>query len=96
MVSSFFLFFLSKLKESFIDCPFFTGRGSNTRKACAAMKDMLLFLDTKNLPQAKIYFSHSQMLFLLLTALHTADDSDSLRADNYYSMLHRKFRSSDL
>lgn len=72
------------------------GRKANSRIACAAVKDMIMFLESRNLPQSVTYFTHTDMIFLFLTALQAAEDSDTLRADNYYSMLRRKFRSSEL
>ncbi|XP_055322266.1 multiple inositol polyphosphate phosphatase 1-like [Sitodiplosis mosellana] len=70
------------------------GRELNSRIQCAAVNDMLHHLETNNLPKTVAYFTHSKAIVLLLTALRFFKDSDSLRADNYYSMSQRKWRSS--
>lgn len=57
---------------------------------------MLYHLGNNELPKAVAYFTHSKAILLFLTALQAAKDSDSLRADNYYSMSRRKWRTNDL
>lgn len=72
------------------------GHEANTRVQCAAVNDMLHHLESKNQPKTVAYFSHSKGILMLLTALKAARDSDSLRADNYYSMSRRKWRMSEI
>lgn len=72
------------------------GRKLNSRVQCAAVNDMLHHLETNNLPKTVVYFTHSKSVLLLLTALRFLKDSDSPRADNYYSMSHRKWRLSNI
>lgn len=72
------------------------GQKLNSRIQCAAIKDMLHHLESNNLPKTVAYFTHSKSILLLLTALKAVKDSDSLRADNYYSMSRRKWRLSEI
>lgn len=74
------------------------GHGSplNKNVACEAVSDMMHHMESNSLPKVVAYFTHSQTVQLLLTALGTAQDSDALRADNYLSMTRRKWRSSQM
>lgn len=72
------------------------GRELNSRLDCAAVKDMIHHLETDDQPNAIAYFTHSESVLLLLTALRTVKDSEPLRADNYYSMSRRKWRTSEI
>lgn len=72
------------------------GRKPSARLACASVNDMIRHLDSNTGPNAVNYFAHSKGVVLLLTALHGAQDSEFIRADNYYNMLQRKWRLSDL
>lgn len=72
------------------------GQPLNSHVSCDAVNDMLYHLENKNQPKAVVYFSHSKAIILLLTALKAFKDSDSLRADNYYSMTRRKWRVSEI
>lgn len=72
------------------------GRKISANMACAAVNDMLHHLDNNNQPKAVAYFTHSKSVLLLLRALQAHKDSDSLRADNYYSMSRRKWRVSEI
>lgn len=72
------------------------GRELNKRLECAAVKDLIQHLKTDSEPNAVAYFTHSQSILLLLTALQAAKDSEPLRADNYYSMSRRKWRTSEI
>lgn len=72
------------------------GRKLNGRVQCVAVNDMIHHLETNNLPKTVVYFTHSKSVLLLLTALRFLKDSDSPRADNYYSMSHRKWRLSNI
>lgn len=86
--------------EYLYDLQDYYGRGygieANKRISCAAVKDMIEHLGTDSGPNAVAYFTHSESVLLLLTALRAAKDSDSLRADNYYSMSRRKWRTSEI
>lgn len=75
-----------------------SGYGSklSSRLSCSSVNDMLKHLGSNQQPQVVTYFTHSKAVLLLLTALQAAKDTDSLRADNYYSMSRRKWRSSEL
>lgn len=72
------------------------GNVLNKRLVCAAVNDMIRNLDTNNEPNAVAYFTHSESVELLLTALDFVKDSEPLRADNYYSMSRRKWRTSEI
>lgn len=72
------------------------GNELNKRLACAAVNDMIHHLETDNEPKAVAYFTHSEAVLLLLTALQAFRDSEPLRADNFYSMSRRKWRTSEI
>lgn len=72
------------------------GNELNKRLSCAAVNDMIEHLETDNEPSAIAYFTHSESVEELLTALQAVKDSDTLRADNYYSMSRRKWRTSEI
>lgn len=86
--------------EYLYDLETYYGRGYgielNNRLACAAISDMIHHLETDSEPNAVAYFTHSESVLLLLTALGAVKDSQPLRADNYYNMSHRKWRSSEI
>lgn len=71
-------------------------RPISSRMGCAAVNDMIHHLENNNQPKAVVYFAHSKSILLLLNALQAYKDSDSLRADNYYSMSRRKWRVSEI
>lgn len=68
----------------------------NSHLSCSAVQDLLHQFDTNEGPKTITYFTHSRAILMLLTALGVAHDSDTLRAENYYSMQQRKWRVSDL
>lgn len=72
------------------------GNELNKRLACAAVNDMIHHMDTTNEPNAVAYFTHSESVEELISALQAQQDSDTLRADNYYSMSRRKWRTSEI
>lgn len=72
------------------------GRSINSNMQCEAVADMLKHLESRDLPKVVAYFTHATAIQLFLTALGAAKDSDALRADNYYSMSRRNWRSSVL
>lgn len=72
------------------------GNELNNRLACAAVSDMIQHLASNDQPNAIAYFAHSESVELLLTALQAVKDSQPLRADNYYTMSHRKWRNSEI
>lgn len=52
--------------------------------------------DNRSKPKVILYFTHSTLIYLMLTLFGTIDDSTALRADNYKEMEHRKFQSSKI
>lgn len=68
----------------------------NSNIACAAVSDMMRFIDSKDLPKVSAYFTHSATVQLLLTALGAVKDATPLRADNYALMSRRTWRSSEI
>lgn len=72
------------------------GTGLNTRLACSLVVDMLNHLESQAMPKVAAYFTHSETIQLLLTALGAAKDNDALRADNYQQLMRRKWRSSEV
>lgn len=70
------------------------GRSINTNVICEAVADMLKQLESRDLPKVIAYFSHASAIQLFLTAVGAFKDTDALRADNYYSMSRRNWRSS--
>lgn len=72
------------------------GRPIASHVQCEAINDMLHHLESRDQPNAVVYFTHSKSILLLLTALKAVKDSEALRADNYYSMSRRKWRLSEI
>ena len=72
------------------------GTASNDMIACHAVNDMLMHLETQKEPNVVSYFTHESEIQLFLVALGAAKDMEALRADNYYSMNRRQFRSSSI
>jgi multiple inositol-polyphosphate phosphatase/2,3-bisphosphoglycerate 3-phosphatase len=72
------------------------GTQANDMIACHAVNDMLMHLESKGNPNVVSYFTHESEIQLFLVALGAAKDTEALRADNYYSMARRQFRSSTL
>lgn len=66
----------------------------NSQLACAAVSDMLQFIESVELPNVSAYFTHSSTVHLLLAAMGAVKDADLLRADNYAEMDNRKYKSS--
>ena len=75
-----------------------SGYGSelNTKISCSAVKDMIDRLESTANPTAIAYFTHSSAIQLLLVALGAAVDNDALRADNYYQMGRRSWKTSEI
>lgn len=72
------------------------GREANGRFLCALVNDMLDHLENNDEPKVVAYLTHSSSLLLLLTSLGTFNDSEPLRADNYYRLTDRKWRLSKI
>lgn len=68
--------------------------GSNL--SCHAMADMMKHMGRKDGEHVVGYFTHESAIQILLVALGARKDTEALRADNYYSMRHRQFVSSDV
>nr|XP_029723160.1 multiple inositol polyphosphate phosphatase 1-like [Aedes albopictus]XP_029723161.1 multiple inositol polyphosphate phosphatase 1-like [Aedes albopictus] len=64
--------------------------------ACYAVNDMVKNLGRSDGQQVIAYFTHEAEIQIFLTALGAKKDRDSLRAENYYAMQNRNFRSSEL
>lgn len=75
-----------------------SGPGSDINKniMCAAVKDMVRFLQKEDNPKVAAYFTHASAIQLFLTALGYAKENEPLRADNFFQMKYRKFRASTL
>lgn len=73
------------------------GSPMNLRLGCSTFVDMTKRLDENHSPPKVIlYFTHSTLIYLMLTLFGTINDSSALRADNYKKMEHRKFQSSKI
>lgn len=69
----------------------------NTKLPCAAIQDMLRFMENDSSPnKVTAYFSHAELLILLLTAFGTHNDTLPLMGTNYKQQQHRQFRSSQM
>jgi multiple inositol-polyphosphate phosphatase / 2,3-bisphosphoglycerate 3-phosphatase len=66
----------------------------NSNLMCAAIQDMLRFMQTDQMPKVTAYFAHSTSIQLFLTGLGYGKDSELLKADNYNQMTNRKFKTS--
>lgn len=63
--------------------------------ACAALNNMLYYLDSDDSYKVVAYFVHSTLMQLFHTALGLFKDSEPLRADNYKNMIrYREFNAS--
>ncbi|XP_058829522.1 multiple inositol polyphosphate phosphatase 1 [Topomyia yanbarensis] len=72
------------------------GYDKSANLACYAVADMMKHLSRPDNPQVVAYFTHESEIQLFLAALGALKDLDALRADNYYAMRNRRFRSSAL
>lgn len=72
------------------------GSEINSKIMCAAVKDMVMNLQSEDNPKVIAYFTHASAIQLFLAALGYGKDNDALRADNYNLMKYRKFKSSIL
>lgn len=72
------------------------GNELNQNIECAAVSDLLQHMTSNDLPKVVAYFSHASALQLFLTALGAAKDIQPLRADNYFTMSRRNWRTSQL
>lgn len=70
------------------------GYERNSRITCAAVKDMLINLNSSSQPQAVAYFTHSSAIQLFLTALGISKDREALRANNMHNMKDRHWKIS--
>lgn len=69
----------------------------NTKLPCASIQDILHFMEDENSPnKVTAYFSHAELLLLMLTAFGTHKDTEPLLANNYYQHQNRKFRTSQM
>lgn len=70
----------------------------NLRLACPTFVDMINHLNNNDTssPKVILYFTHSTLIYLLLTMLGTINDATMLRSDNYEDMQYRKFQSSKI
>ncbi len=68
----------------------------NSRVMCGAVQDLLQFIQRNDSRRVYAYFGHASGIQLLLTTLGFHVDNDVLRADNFYQMKQRKWRSSVL
>lgn len=57
---------------------------------------MIHHISSNDQPKVITYFTHSSNLMLFLNAMKVAQDSNLLRADNYFSMSRRKWRTSEV
>lgn len=64
--------------------------------ACYAVSDMVRHLASPDNPTVIAYFTHETEIQLFLSALGAKKDLEALRADNYFQMRNRQFRSSEL
>lgn len=64
--------------------------------ACYAVSDMIRHLARPENPTVIGYFTHETEIQLFLNALGAKQDREAPRADNYYAMRNRQFRSSEL
>lgn len=74
------------------------GSHMNLRLACPTFVDMIQHLNKNDStsPKVILYFTHSTLIYLLLTILGTIDDAIMLKSDNYKEMQYRKFQSSKI
>lgn len=69
----------------------------NTKLSCASVQDILHFMEDEKSPnKVTAYFSHAELLLLMLTAFGTHNDTEPLLATNYYQQQNRKFRTSQM
>lgn len=57
---------------------------------------MLAHLSSTESPKTSAYFAHSSTFILLLTLMGIARDEVHLRADNYFEMQNRRFKTSEI
>lgn len=74
------------------------GNGDLNRKLpCASIQDMLHFMENESSPnKVTAYFSHAELILLMLTAFGTHNDAIPLLGTNYAQQQNRKFRSSKM
>lgn len=72
------------------------GQKPAARLACSAVNDLIRHLDSNTNPKSVQLFAHSTNLVFLLTALHNAEDSEFIRADNYHNMRQRQWSLSQM
>ncbi|XP_058461709.1 multiple inositol polyphosphate phosphatase 1 [Malaya genurostris] len=72
------------------------GYSKSADLACYAVSDMVKHLGRTDNPQVVAYFTHESEIQIFLAALGALKDTDALRADNYYALRNRRFRSSVL
>ncbi|XP_055845256.1 multiple inositol polyphosphate phosphatase 1-like [Episyrphus balteatus] len=70
------------------------GHKINSRVSCNLAKDMLKKLDNDDDPDAVAYFSHSNTIETLITALGINKDTVPLKANNFATMADRKWKTS--
>lgn len=67
----------------------------NSKLPCISIKDMINRLtDNSSSNKVTVYFSHAELLTMIITAFGIMRDAEPLVADNYVKMKNRKFRSS--
>lgn len=68
----------------------------NGKLPCAAIKDMLTQMEDDMSPnKVTAYFSHAELLTMIVTALGAYRDVEPLTAHNYETMKDRQFRTSN-
>lgn len=68
----------------------------NGKLPCVAIKDMLTSMEDDTTPnKVTAYFSHAELLTMIITALGAYQDEEPLMADNYERMKNRQFRTSN-
>ncbi|XP_062550122.1 multiple inositol polyphosphate phosphatase 1-like [Armigeres subalbatus] len=72
------------------------GYKESSNLACFTVADMITQLGGVDGQQVIAYFTHESKIQIFLAALGAKRDKNALRADNYFSMRHRKFKSSEL
>lgn len=72
------------------------GYDLNEKLMCSTVQDLLQFIQRNDSRKVFAYFGHASGIQLLVTALGFGRDRQTLRADNYFEMSNRKWRTSVL
>lgn len=72
------------------------GSEMNRRIQCSTVRDMVLQLESNNVPRVAVYFGHSSALLLHLTAMGAFEDQKKLTAKNFQKLPQRKWSTSKM